>query len=150
MPIGGMYAGVDNPWYASPAAFPILIGSLFILCGGLVAWHGIRKAGLAGLVGACKRAAYGVFGQATGRRGLQVLGLMFGYYWLLKARWLEDPTRSYLASSSLFLIAFVLLFYRPEHRFPKAWQVAAIVLGSLALVSLVAHVFSERLGVPLP
>ncbi len=150
MPIGGTYGGVDNPWYASPAAFPFLIGGLFVLCGLSVATNGIRKVGIAGLLGACKRAAQRSVREPTNRRGLSVLGLLCGYYILLRARWLGEPALSYTVSSSLFLVCFALLFFRPQNRFPKLWQSGAIVLGALAIAALVAHIFSERLGVPLP
>ena len=150
MPIGGVYAGVDNPWYASPAAFPILLGMLLIVSGVRVFLHGVRGGGLPG-IGASARRALCSLVRPPALRGLLVVLLIGFYYLLLRLRLVPGwEGQNYMVSSALFLSGFALCFHQPEGRFPRP----ALVFGMLAVAALiawaVAKLFSGPLGVPLP
>ncbi|MEM9479693.1 MAG: tripartite tricarboxylate transporter TctB family protein [Verrucomicrobiota bacterium] len=150
MPMGGSYGGVDNPWYASPAAFPLLIGGLFVLSGFAIFLNGARSGALRGLFGALAR-AIGRLGQPAQRRGIIVVALLAGYYVLIRYHWIPGYSgENYIASSTVFLSVFALTFYRPQGRRP-GWKLAiAIIAGAFLLSWGVASLFSGPLRVPLP
>jgi len=54
MPMGGTYGGVDNPWYASPGAVPLLLGVLFFFSGIGVFLKGWKEGGGRGFVSSCR------------------------------------------------------------------------------------------------
>lgn len=148
--MGGTYGGVDNPWYASPAAFPLLIGSLLFLLGFTVVLTGVRAAAHRGLKGAAMRAVRSL-GRRPARQGLIAVLLLFAYYLLIQSHWIPGPSAAnYIISSVLFLAGFALCFYRPRHRFPSIPVVLALVAGAILISWGVAALFSGPLHVPLP
>ena len=150
MPMGGTYAGVDNPWYASPASFPLLIGGLLVLLGAMVGLKGFRQGGHNGLAPALKHACGGLL-KVPGRNGVAVVALLWLYFLLIKFHWIPGHRgENYVASSSLFLIAFALWFHRPHNKFPKPLIVFLIIAGAVGLSWGVAKLFSGPLRVPLP
>ncbi len=150
MPMGGVYAGVDNPWYASPASFPLLIGGLLVILGAMVGFKGLRKGGYPGITGAVKRACARLL-KAPGRNGVVVVALLWLYYLLIKFHWIPGHRgENYVASSSVFLSVFALWFYRPHSKFPKPLIICLILAGAVGLSWGVAKLFSGPLRVPLP
>ena len=170
MPMGGTYAGVDNPWYASPAAVPLLLGGLLILLGGLVVRAAIRESGVRDGIGR----AVSAFRRGSWRQvGLRIIGTWGGiaiYVGLLAGKpfgglahgfsrilsseghWgllTESAGANYWVSSALFLIAYALIF-RPgnvSQRYWKQWLIYSF-LGLAPL--LIGYLFSVHLFVPLP
>ena len=150
IPMGGTFAGVDNSWYVSPAAFPLLLGVLFIISGACVFIRGVRGGGLPGIAGAFKRALFKL-AEPVGRRGVIVVLLLFAYYGLLRLRLVPGwQGQNYIVSSAIFLSAFALCFSRPRDAFPKL-PVILVIIGCAALLAWgVAALFSGPLRVPMP
>jgi putative tricarboxylic transport membrane protein len=92
--MGGTFASVDNSWYVSPAAFPLLLGVLFVISGACVFVRGVRGGGLPGIAGAFKRALCKLT-EPVGRRGVIVVLLLFAYYGLLLATVGIDSIHAY-------------------------------------------------------
>lgn len=150
IPMGGTYAGVDNSWYVSPAAFPLLMGGLFILSGLLIFRKGAREGGLSGIFGALKRGLARLLREPA-RRGVLAFALLLGYYVLLRLRLVPGwDGQNYIVSSTIFLTAFALSFFRPGGRFPRAKPIIGIVTVAALLSWGIAALFSGPLGVPLP
>ena len=148
MPMGGTYGGVDNPWYASPAAFPLFLGSFLVLGGGAVATKGIRSAGTSGLGTFLVRVFTAPLQRDTARRGAIVVAALGIYYILLRLH--PFGSANYVIASAVFLAGLALLFYRPAGQFPRSAITAAISVGALLIAIGVASLFSGPLRVPLP
>lgn len=150
MPIGGTYGGVDNPWYVSPAAVPLLVGLAMVLSGIAVSVRGWRAGAGAGLGGALVRAVKRLL-QTPARRGVIVVAILSAYFLLVKYPWLPGVRgENYIVTSACFLAAFALAFRRPGGAFPNKFGVIGILLGSVAIAWAVALLFSGPLRVPLP
>lgn len=87
LPIGGTHGGVDNPWYASPAVAPILIGSLITGGGFLVLRRGLCGQGTAGL-GPFLRTSARALWEPPARQGLIAVLVLLGYFLLVRFHWL--------------------------------------------------------------
>ncbi len=170
MPIGGTYGGVENPWYASPAAVPLLLGSLLVLAGLGVVFQGWR----AGAARDFRSTVFSWFGGVAGRRrvlwiagiwgGLLLYVLVlswkpFGGLAIQMTRWIRsgapldfliDPGGiNYWLASSVFLTAAVLLT-RPQRK-SRAWlRDLLMIVGLWVGVLVLAFLFSKPLQVPLP
>lgn len=171
MPMGGTYGGVDNPWYASPGAIPLLLGILFFISGIGVFFNGwkdgagrgfgallkeicsdphVRKrvfkvGGLwLGLLVYAVMLAWKPFGGAV-----NIFGRLFspvGHLGFLT----EVNGANYWIASALFLIGFVWVF-RPQ----SDQKLGAVALGGLVVLLalaplLLGYLFSVHLQVPLP
>jgi len=172
MPMRGTYGGVVSTWYVSPAVFPFIVGGGLIVLAAIILVRAVRQGGLAGLGGFIGRGLRGIFVKPTVRRGL-ASWLWIGVYiamlalhpfgWVCRGlgrlglmRWgpgrfcLQAEGINYVISSFLFLLVFILMFYRPKGRRP-GWKRVALLAGLSAVMSfLMGYVFSEHLAVPLP
>ncbi|MGK0188481.1 MAG: hypothetical protein ACI9R3_004292 [Verrucomicrobiales bacterium] len=117
MPMGGTYGGVDNPWYASPAAFPLLLGSLLAIGGAAVAAKGIRMVGLSGLGAFLARVILAPIQRPAAKRGALVVAVLGCYYLLLRLQLFG--TANYMVSSAAFLAGLALLFIDHPHKCPQ-------------------------------
>ena len=50
MPMTASYGGVKNFWYIAPSLFPLCIGGVLILLGGILAYVAVRDGGLRALL----------------------------------------------------------------------------------------------------
>lgn len=172
MPMGGQYGGVNNPWYASPAMLPLLVGSTLVLLALLLLVRALGQGALAGLGGVAASAAKGLFTSRGVRRCALVYLLLVLYAGMLymhplagaadvlaRMAWLDNRISrfllypegaNYVLVSFLFLLSFTWLFYQPGGR-RCGWRATAGIGGLSLLVSLlVGYCFSELLNVPLP
>ncbi len=167
MPIGGTYGGVDNPWYASPAAMPLLLGALLLGCAVVIIVQAAKRGGHRALPPFLREFWHGsVLTRETARTALVWGGLLL-YSLMLKFQpfaplaapldragsppLFADPSGvNYVLCSFLFLTVFIVVFHRPNGRLPRPAQLSALIAGSLVVALLVAWVFSELLRVPLP
>lgn len=167
MPMGGTYGGVDNPWYASPAAMPLLIGCSLIACSLTIILQAVRRGGHLGLLTFLKQFWKDTVLSLDCARGSVAWGSLLIYALALQFQpfaSLGYPMRqfgatglladssglNYIVCSSLFLLLFTLSFLRPNGKFPGKRYIAALIGGSLLAALLVAWTFSELLRVPLP
>jgi hypothetical protein len=172
MPIGGTYGGVDNPWYASPAAIPLLVGTLLLVCAIVLFVRAAKQGGIDSLKAITTKIR--TSGSAT-RLALHMSkswGILLIYAFIVSLHpfggivesplgsvfrtnrvtaFLADPAGfNYVICSGLFLVSFSLLFYRPNNRFPSRKTILALVCGGLLTPFLIGFAFSELLRVPLP
>lgn len=167
MPIGGTYGGVDNPWYASPAAMPLLIGALMACFAGTIIVQAVKRGGHRKLPAFLRGFWHNRILSREAARTALVWGSLLVYSLALKfqpfaplsapfersgfPRLLADPSGvNYVLCSFLFLALFITSFHRPEGRMPRPVYLGALTAGSLVVALLVAWVFSELLRVPLP
>lgn len=170
MPMGGTYGGVENAWYASPAAFPLSLGSLLLLASTSLIARAMRKGALSYLKEMKTEAILLSLKSEHSKRVIQISSLLIGYVFLLRARWfaglgslLQDTPltesklsqflttpegANYFLSSSLFVSTFLIAFLPAPHSSRRT--VALIATISLSLPYLIGFVFSELLSVPLP
>ena len=171
MPMGGTYGGVDNPWYASPGAVPLLLGGLFFL-GGLGVITRALKEGVARGFSAQIRgwasdpaarsglwrtlALWGSLGAYVALLAIKPFGFLAGYF----ARWVAVPGHAaflaernganYWVASALFLLGFVWLARGGQSLF-KGGLKSVFLVGLLLLAPLiVGYLFAVPLRVPLP
>lgn len=168
MPMSGTYGGVDNSWYVSPAAFPLVIGALLLFAAIGLLVRGVLKGGAGTATELLKKVATALLNRPSAQRIALIFGLLLTYVAALQFHWFAGlsklfaalqlgrliPTRyvvlengaNYWCASCLFLLGFVLLFGRPNTR--SGWMVR---MGCCVLVPLiVGYLFSEPLRVPLP
>lgn len=170
MPMGGTYAGVDNPWYASPAAVPLFLGGLFVLLGGVVIRGAIQTVGAQDLI----RHAVSVLRQGNfWKTGLRVVGIWGGiavYVGLLAGKpfgamargfsrivsaeghwgFLTEPAgANYWIASALFLVAYAVVF-RCGHALRRGWKHWLVFPFLCIAPLLIGYLFSVHLFVPLP
>lgn len=167
MPMGGTYGGVENPWYASPAAMPLLIGSLFLACAFTIILQAMRRGGHLGLPAFVKSFWNDSVLSLPCARGAIAWGSLLLYAFTLEFQpfaSLSDPLRqlgatglfadssglNYILCSALFILLFALSFLRPNGKFPSRRYIVALTGGSCLAAILVAWTFSELLRVPLP
>lgn len=143
MPIGGTYGGVRNPWWASPAMFPLLTGTLLILCSAVVMTRAVREGGHRGLVAFFGRRLRGLPTNAEVQR-LWLAALLIGVYVFALFGRID-----FYVASGLFLVVSMACFYRPQG---VSWyRRLAVVLLTGALVPIAAGwLFRTQLLVPLP
>ena len=172
MPMRGTYGGVVSTWYVSPAVFPLIVGGGLIVLAAIILVRAIREGGLEGLGGFIRRGLRGIFVKRTVRRGLATwlwIGVYIAMLALHPFGWVRGGLRrltfmrsgltrfclqaegvNYVISSFLFLLVFMLMFYRPKDRRP-GWKRVMLLAGLSAVMSfLMGYVFSEHLAVPLP
>lgn len=171
MPMGGTYGGVDNPWYASPGAVPLLLGGLFFLGGLGVIAKAVKEGAPRGFGASCRvwlgdpkarsglwrtLALWGSLGLYVALLAVKPFGFLGGYF----ARWVSVPGHAaflaepnganYWVASALFLFGFVWLAQGERRIF--AGGVKSLLLMALLLVAplVVGYLFAVPLRVPLP
>jgi hypothetical protein len=171
MPMGGTYGGVDNPWYASPGAVPLLLGILFFFSGIGVFLKGWKEGGGQGFVSFCRTLCSDRHIRSRVRKvGGLWLGLLgyvvmlawkpFGHAVNLFGRMFspsghlgfltEVNGANYWIASALFLIGFVWMF-RPSSDPKLSWLARGGMVVLLSVAPLVlGYLFSVHLQVPLP
>ena len=172
MPIGGTYGGVDNPWYASPAALPLLLAGALMLSASVIIFNGISAGATQGLGTFITNIMRGAVWNRRWRRSALAWGMILLYAAAIQFKPLGNMASgfshlfsrdtvvlgvltqpngaNFVGVSVLFLMTFVLSLYRPENRFPKMKMQLMVVVGCALLSMAVAFVFSELLRVPLP
>lgn len=148
MPMGGSYGGVDNPWYASPASFPLFLGALLALGGAMVAAKGLKAVGAGGLSTFLVKVLKAPVQRPSARRGVIVAVALGCYYTLLQLHLFASA--NYVVSSAIFLATMAIFFYRPSGEKPGVRMIIAICLAAALISATVAALFSGPLRVPLP
>lgn len=125
MPMKDSWGGVQNVWYVSPAIFPLFIGTMIMILGGLLVRAAIKEVGVDGI----KSVSRFVFSSDFIRflkfeenirfYAVNCLLLSFVYLYL--------PRVDFFIASILFLMVFISIFYLDD----------AAVLKRLLLLYLV-------------
>ncbi|OPZ20922.1 MAG: Tripartite tricarboxylate transporter TctB family protein [candidate division BRC1 bacterium ADurb.BinA364] len=147
MPFGGQYGGVDNPWYASPAIFPLLVGFLLIVCSAIVAAHALREGGHRG---------FWLFWRERIRRAGSDAGLFriaFILAWIAVYVFGMAGRLDFYWASGIFLFVFMAVFHRASpgaSRLRKCLNLAWLLALGAGLSFATCYMFETYLQVPLP
>lgn len=136
--------GVASSWYLSPGLFPLILGVLLILFSLNVLWVAVKAKAHNGIFAAIVKAVAAAPRSRPVLRSLAVLA-MVGVYVLVGL-----GHYNYYVVSTLFCLAMMFSFYRPEGRFPGPKGLFAIVAISVLGPLGVGLVFSNFFQVPLP
>ena len=109
MPMKDSWGGVQNVWFVSPAIFPLFVGSVISLLGGLLIRTAMKEVGLEAL----KNVLRWLMGPecirflktASSMRFYAMLILFFSFVYL------NIPRIDFFLCSILFLIVFISMFY---------------------------------------
>lgn len=134
MPMKDSWGGVQNVWYVSPALFPLFIGAMLLLLGGLLMKTALRSVGLEGL----RSVVTFLFSKNLGRFLKQKDSVR--YYGatvnLLIFVFLLVPYVDFFLAAMLFLLVLFCMYYCGDHAF-----LTRLLWSSLA-VALVLGVFT--------
>ena len=144
MPFGGTYGGVSNEWYVSPAAFPLLVGGLLILCSISVAVHAIKEGGHHNFLAFWNERIRGIQGNTALWRMVLICGwtsvLVFGCMGRI----------NFYVAGFLYVFFFMLFFHRPDAGTARWRSVSVCLVVSLGATTLTSFLFEKYLLVPLP
>ncbi|TBR42783.1 hypothetical protein CBF23_006290 [Marinomonas agarivorans] len=131
-PLTDSYAGVQNAWYVSPALFPILIGSLLLLCGAILLLKAVVFVKSNAEVATAKetKASWWRFALLVSL----IAGQIFGWV----------PLVDFALAAFIFLFLFIFAFHSDnavfQGRIFKIWTATSILL---ILISLFAELSEE-------
>lgn len=131
-PLTDSYAGVQNAWYVSPALFPILIGSILLLCGAVLLTKAVVFVKHNAEVATAKESA------ASWWRFALLVSLIAGqvFGWV--------PLIDFAFAAFIFLFLFIFAFYSDSSLFQgrvfKIWTITSVLL---VLTSVLVE-FSEE------
>jgi hypothetical protein len=142
MPMQDSWGGVQNVWYVSPAIFPLFVGCMIMLLGGLLCRTALKTAGLKAFAETVRwlssRALLQFLNSVPNLRfySIGVLFLSFVY--------LNIPRIDFFLSAVLFLSVFITSFY-----FDDAGLLKKLFFFYLAGVIVLLIYFSIGLDEPL-
>ena len=114
MPMKGSWGGVHNVWYVSPALFPLLVGALISLTGGLLVRTAMKEVGFEAVkqVGSYLLSpAFSTFlKQESTIRFYAVITVLVSFVLGFV------PRVDFFLSAVAFLLVFILLFYLEDAR----------------------------------
>ncbi len=109
MPMKDSWGGVQNVWYVSPALFPLLVGTVIALLGGLLIRTALKTVGLGQLRQVlnwlCSNKLIKFMWSVPIFRFYATVVLFFSFVYL------NIPRIDFFLSSILFLAAFISMFY---------------------------------------
>ena len=147
MPMKDSWGGVQNVWYVSPAIFPLFVGCMIMLLGGLLCRTALRTVGIKAFVETVRwlssKALLQFFNSVPNLRFYTIVVLFFSFVYL------NIPRIDFFLSAVLFLTVFITSFY-----FDDAGLLKKFFFFYLAGVIIFILYFSlgldERLGRILP
>lgn len=114
MPMKDSWGGVQNVWFVSPALFPLFVGSMLALLGGILISIALKSVGLEGV-----RSVFRYFGswEFTGflrnRANIRFYGVVFN---LIMFVFLMIPRVDFFLAAFLFLLTFFFMYYLGDHQ----------------------------------
>ncbi len=109
MPMKDSWGGVQNVWYVSPAIFPLFVGAMIAILGGLLVRTAIKETGLAAFKEIVSFIASNDFIQflklGQNIRFYAIVSLLFSFIFLY------IPRIDFFPTAIQFLMAFILMFY---------------------------------------
>lgn len=109
MPMKGSWGGVQNVWFVSPALFPLFVGAVIALLGGVLIRTALKAVGVSELVRVLRWLGSTDLVQflktAPVMRFYAVAVLFFSFVYL------NIPRIDFFLCSVLFLVAFISMFY---------------------------------------
>jgi hypothetical protein len=135
---------VADSWFLSPGLFPVVIGAGLILFALAVMLRALRDGGARRLGGFVLQGLRGLATSRVVHRIIVMWVLMGAYIFGLLGR------IDYHLGTAAFLIAFMLLFHRPDGRALDWKAVAIVAVVGITLPFALGQTFSRWLNVPLP
>ena len=109
MPMKDSWGGVQNVWFVSPALFPLFVGAMIALLGGMLVRRALKEVGTAEFKNVCR--------WLTSSELIQhlILPPLIRFYAMVVLFtafvFLNIPRVDFLLGSVLFLLAFISMFY---------------------------------------
>lgn len=147
MPMKDSWGGVMNVWYVSPALFPLFVGAMLVLLGGLLIRSAISSIGLGGVkeafayLGSSRLLSFLLEEETIRFYGI-VLALL-GYVFVLV------PHVDFFLSSVLFLLLFFTMFYCGDQAHLQR-TLYAMAAGFIILILTLALSFDEKMAAAIP
>lgn len=149
MPMKDSWGGVQNVWYVSPAIFPLFVGAMIMLLGGLLVRTAIKEVGLIAIrqVGEfILSSEFLVFlKQKENIRFYGILTLLLSFIFLF------IPRVDFFLTAIDFLLAFILWFYLDRIDLLKkmlGFYLIQILIFSLLFVTGLNGILSELTTYP--
>lgn len=109
MPMKDSWGGVQNVWYVSPAIFPLFIGCMIMLLGGLLCRTALKMIGFKAFAETVRwltsKALLQFLNSVPNLRFYSIVVLFFSFVFL------NIPRIDFFLSAVLFLIVFITSFY---------------------------------------
>ena len=109
MPMKDSWGGVQNVWYVSPAIFPLFVGCMIMLLGGLLCRTALKIVGLKAFVETARwlssKALLQFLNTIANLRFYSIVVLLLSFVYL------NIPRIDFFLSAVLFLSVFITLFY---------------------------------------
>ena len=131
MPMKDSYGGVQNVWYVSPALFPLFVGAMIALLGGLLIRTALKTAGFAGLKESLNWLT------SSHLVGYLTTPALFRFYAMIvlffSFVFLNIPRIDFFLCAVLFLMVFITMFYFDDDRLLKKFLIFYLA-GTLVLL----------------
>jgi hypothetical protein len=147
MPMKDSWGGVQNVWYVSPALFPLFVGAMIALLGAMLVRKAYKTVGYQGLrdvlqwLGSSQLSAY--LKTAPVYRFYAMLALFFSFVFL------NIPRVDFFLCATLFLIAFITMFYFDDDHLLKK-LLYFYLAGIAVLIAFFSLGLSQTLEASLP
>ncbi|MDJ0623603.1 MAG: hypothetical protein QNJ17_11595 [Desulfocapsaceae bacterium] len=109
MPMKDSWGGVQNVWYVSPAIFPLFVGTMLVLLGGMLIRTALKAIGFSGVATVIRYfLSSGFVSFLRSRETVRFYGialLLFTFVFLMV------PRVDFFLAAILFLLAFFCMFY---------------------------------------
>jgi hypothetical protein len=109
MPMKDSWGGVQNVWYVSPALFPLLVGSMIMLLGALLARTALKRVGFKEFKNTVRwllsKALFQFLNSVTNLRFYAIAVLFLSFVFL------TIPRIDFFLCAFLFMVVFITSFY---------------------------------------
>ena len=149
MPMKDSWGGVQNVWYVSPAIFPLFVGCMIMLLGGLLCRTALKTIGIKAFVETARwlssKALLQFLNSVTNLRFYAIAVLLLSFVYL------NIPRIDFFLSAVLFLAVFITSFYLDDAGLLKKLFFFYLT-GVIVLIIYFSLGINEPLGrmVPFP
>jgi hypothetical protein len=149
MPMKDSWGGVQNVWYVSPAIFPLFVGCMIMLLGGLLCRTALKSVGLKAFTETVRwlssKALLQFLNSVPNLRFYSIVVLFLSFVYL------NIPRIDFFLSAVLFLAVFITSFYFDDAELLKKLFFFYLV-GVIFLIIYFSLGINESLGriVPFP
>ena len=149
MPMKDSWGGVQNVWYVSPALFPLFVGCMIMLLGGLLCRTALRIVGVKAFAETVRwllsKAHVQFLNSIPNLRFYSIIVLLLSFVYL------NIPRIDFFLSAALFLIVFITSFYFDDAGLLKTLFFFYLA-GVMVLICYFSFGLNEQLGrlVPFP
>ena len=147
MPMKDSWGGVQNVWYVSPAIFPLFVGCMIMLLGGLLCRTALKRIGFQAFTETIRwlssKALLQFLNTVTNLRFYSIVVLFLSFVYL------NIPRIDFFLSAVLFLSVFITSFYFDDAGLLKKFFFFYLA-GVLGLLIYFLFGFNKLLGRILP